>query len=790
MDKPKRIFISYSHKDLKWKDILVKHLKALEMEGLCTLWDDTKISPGDQWLPAIKQALNESQIFILLISANSLVSTFILQEEFPTIINSRQKEGAHVFPIIIKHCAWQQVKWLSELKVVPESGKPLSSYTNPKRESILVDLTIEINKILVLSQKTTMDRPLEEEMFKTEAFESTATEKEDGKEEEPGISTLRFEIPAAPNIHDMDHKPVIGAKELAGELADLLNSQCSDKAMMVGLFGQWGRGKTFLMEQIWDALKSKKDKNNFVRVDFHAWKYQDTPASWAYLYEAFTSKYFSLPERKDYEKSKTYYRDYFRGKTRNFFRLVKVNGKRHGWLPLIYFCLSVVGYIYLASLGIATKIESIYKIIGLISSAPLLLYISTKVFFRYRKKAIQLFKKYSKKKSYNELLGIQKEIQDELKILLKAWISEKKLARDKKILLVVDDLDRCRDERLIQIIDSMRVMLEDESICRRVVALIAVDERILTRAIRFKYHRIINQDAGSGSNELPIDKLTREYLDKLFLIGIKLNPLHASEKSEILDTLAEGRIAPGDETRNEEASETSEPPSGSEDADPDSPLPEVTSNKENSENPDQSEEKFYKITRHLFAERKAKKLLKPYLEDLKTLMQRKEVYNRERLESILDKEMKIPPEIIEQILPHMEFQPDISKDEYKRLQELLPLLQNATPRNIRILYYQYILAKRLLKNDSKLYDSLYQEKSRTSFLIDLLFAVCIYRSTLEMAKLRHNLSNSNFDEIRERLKEKCPENEDICRNMVSNLEKFTSDQLNRLLKLLEVVVAY
>ncbi len=28
-----KIFISYSHQDEKWKDMLVRHLKVLEMEG-------------------------------------------------------------------------------------------------------------------------------------------------------------------------------------------------------------------------------------------------------------------------------------------------------------------------------------------------------------------------------------------------------------------------------------------------------------------------------------------------------------------------------------------------------------------------------------------------------------------------------------------------------------------------------------------------------------------------------------------------------------------------------------
>ena len=43
----KKIFISYSREDIKWKDKVVKHLDVLnhELEVLC----DDKIETGDNW---------------------------------------------------------------------------------------------------------------------------------------------------------------------------------------------------------------------------------------------------------------------------------------------------------------------------------------------------------------------------------------------------------------------------------------------------------------------------------------------------------------------------------------------------------------------------------------------------------------------------------------------------------------------------------------------------------------------------------------------------------------------
>ena len=51
-----RIFISYSHDDEKWKDLLVKQLGVLEAEDQLEVWDDRRIETGADWLPEIERA--------------------------------------------------------------------------------------------------------------------------------------------------------------------------------------------------------------------------------------------------------------------------------------------------------------------------------------------------------------------------------------------------------------------------------------------------------------------------------------------------------------------------------------------------------------------------------------------------------------------------------------------------------------------------------------------------------------------------------------------------------------
>ncbi len=145
----KRIFISYSHKDKEWREQLEKHLEILTSEEVLT-WSDQDIAAGDNWLEEIKNAMNEADVAILLISADFLTSRFIIEKEIPSILQKRQKEGIKVLPIIIKPCAWKKVGWLSSIQARPKDGKPLSAFKDDEfqRDSIFAAIVEEVAEIL------------------------------------------------------------------------------------------------------------------------------------------------------------------------------------------------------------------------------------------------------------------------------------------------------------------------------------------------------------------------------------------------------------------------------------------------------------------------------------------------------------------------------------------------------------------------------------------------------------------------------------------------------------------
>jgi hypothetical protein len=60
MRKP-AVFVSYSHKDEKWKNLLVGHFGVLAKQGILDFWDDRRINAGDDWYKEIQNAMDAAK---------------------------------------------------------------------------------------------------------------------------------------------------------------------------------------------------------------------------------------------------------------------------------------------------------------------------------------------------------------------------------------------------------------------------------------------------------------------------------------------------------------------------------------------------------------------------------------------------------------------------------------------------------------------------------------------------------------------------------------------------------
>lgn len=354
-------------------------------------------------------------------------------------------------------------------------------------------------------------------------------------------------------INDTDTEPILGLEHSILPFTQIIKSLKSEPGQMLGIFGSWGRGKTYFVRHLCKNLKidfqegSDKD-SEFYFVKFHAWKYQDTKAAWAYLYSELASKYYTY---SNYKQNNLFFRILNKGI--EYRKLFKLNIARNGATQL-----------YLLSLSIVIIALLLFGVIPLSWFQPddWKTYLGTFLvgfpfantfykMYRIGNFSRQIVKRYTERPTFSQLLGVQAEIQKELIALLTTWIKTKPVAK-KRILLFVDDLDRCDADQMIRVIDALRVMLEDSQISSRLIVLTAIDEQILKGAITYKYDPIRNTLANNDV-QLDMKATVREYIDKLFISGIRLHPLAKDDKMQVLENFAKKHklIVLEDEKRNE-----------------------------------------------------------------------------------------------------------------------------------------------------------------------------------------------------------------------------------------------
>lgn len=118
-------------------------------------------------------------------------------------------------------------------------------------------------------------------------------------------------------------EPALGVEQLAAEVAGVITHLKVEPGNMTGIFGPWGRGKSYLMNFIWRSLQIQAANFRYYKVTYQAWRYQDTPAAWAYLYETFSKCYLGNP--------KAGIRDFFVYHS----RLWKLNVRREGYFTAL-----------------------------------------------------------------------------------------------------------------------------------------------------------------------------------------------------------------------------------------------------------------------------------------------------------------------------------------------------------------------------------------------------------------------------------------------------------------------
>ncbi len=143
----KSVFISYSHKDADWLGKLKMFLQPLEQQGLLRIWDDTNIRPGSEWLEEIEHSLNSARVGVLLITQNFLTSEFILQKEFPVLLEKAKNRGCLIFWIAVSASTVDDSP-LHWYQAANDPNKPLETLTEPEQNTVLKSIYDRMKEVV------------------------------------------------------------------------------------------------------------------------------------------------------------------------------------------------------------------------------------------------------------------------------------------------------------------------------------------------------------------------------------------------------------------------------------------------------------------------------------------------------------------------------------------------------------------------------------------------------------------------------------------------------------------
>lgn len=109
-------------------------------------------------------------------------------------------------------------------------------------------------------------------------------------------------------------------------------------------------------------------------------------------------------------------------------------------------------------------------------------------------------------------------------------------ARVDRILLVVDDLDRCPQEEIVDLIDGIKLMIDDKEVGAVVQVLVLADDTILETAIGNRFTNRHNNGArNQPSHEAQWRAAVREHMEKVFLCHISIPVLKADDLEPLIE---------------------------------------------------------------------------------------------------------------------------------------------------------------------------------------------------------------------------------------------------------------
>lgn len=296
--------------------------------------------------------------------------------------------------------------------------------------------------------------------------------------------------------------------------------------LTIGLFGPWGSGKTSLLDMLRSDLQAEMGEN--VRtVWFTAWKYDREDALWrAFILRVLDALYppRERPTSKNdyqYKANQAQYEEWDR-QIEKLDRLQESVYRPVDWQEIGALTVNWLQLIKESKEGALELAENLPGI-GIVGKILKVL----------------LGEKGPDSDRGGVVAGIQREIQDHHREQLTSMeqfettfgeVLREILGEEGRLVVFVDDLDRCLPEKAIEVLEAIKLFLEAPG----TVFVLGMDREVVQRGVETRYGSLL-QYAKSEGRDFPISGDT--YLQKIIQIPFHLPPLAVEDMDDFLAKL-------------------------------------------------------------------------------------------------------------------------------------------------------------------------------------------------------------------------------------------------------------
>lgn len=565
-----KVYISYSRKDQAFAQRLVDRLRIDNID----VWIDwEQIPPTADWQREIEKGIQDSEAYIFIISPDSLASKSIVQELSIAAQNKKRiipilyrEVDPKEMPIEISSLNWvfmrvqddfessfskviaaiqTDLEWISahtrlqRLALDWNNNNRNSSYLlrGENYENVMQAVSSSSNKepaLTMLQQEflsasQEMNRGLFERFgfSKTSQttkvsqnnipFESqTATPSEAGEVQPVEVGKL-FSV----STDQASGTDQLNYSRFADAFVTLIKNPDAKTPITIGVYGQWGSGKSFLMKKVKEGLAKSEHKVSWLKrqveaftslfvkrtekpvdtivIEFNAWVYSGSEHLWAslvtHLYKEIEKQIGLRTQAYRFIKA---VRHLF-PKALGIFLFYAIPG-------LIISLLTDFTNIQTAwnAMNIAGQAASVSVVGGSLLATLPILWSALREFgdTLFMSQAANL-QKLASKPDFRDQIGIMADIKSEIGFISQLLESRNK-NRQTRVVLFIDDLDRCEHRKAVEVLQAVMLLLADRDGSPFVVFL-GIDARVIVRAIEENYGSVLVKAGINGY----------EYLDKI-----------------------------------------------------------------------------------------------------------------------------------------------------------------------------------------------------------------------------------------------------------------------------------